>query len=47
MQHEAPIEGSNTEVVMQTAEILGLNWDEHISDANDALYARHYNISID
>jgi adenylate cyclase class 2 len=38
------IEGKSSEAVQKTAELLGLDWNEHIVKSNDFLYARHLGI---
>lgn len=38
------IEGKSEEAVKKTASLLSLNWDEHIVQSNDHLYAQHWNI---
>lgn len=38
------IEGKSSEAVQKTAELLGLDWNEHIVQSNDHLYVRHLGI---
>lgn len=38
------IEGKSRGVVQDTAELLGLDWDEHTVQSNDYLYAKHLGI---
>lgn len=38
------IEGKDSSAVKKTAKALNLNWDEHIVQSNDYLYAQHFNI---
>lgn len=38
------IEGKSSEAVQKTAELLGLDWNEHIVQSNDHLYAQHWNM---
>lgn len=38
------IEGKSEEAVKKTASLLSLNWDEHIVQSNDHLYAKHWNL---
>lgn len=38
------IEGKSAEAVQKTAELLGLDWNEHIIQSNDYLYAKHLGI---
>lgn len=38
------IEGKSEEAVKKTATLLGLDWNEHIVQSNDYLYAQHWNM---
>jgi len=38
------IEGESSEAVQKTAELLGLDWSEHIVQSNDYLYAQYLGI---
>lgn len=38
------IEGKSEDAVEKTAASLGLNWDEHIIESNDHLYAKHWGL---
>lgn len=38
------IEGKSEDAVKKTAALLNLNWNEHIVESNDFLYANHFNI---
>lgn len=38
------IEGKSSEAVQKAAELLGLDWNEHIVQSNDHLYVRHLGI---
>jgi len=38
------IEGDSSEAVQTTAELLGLDWNKHVVQSNDYLYAQHLGI---
>jgi len=41
------IEGASEATVQTTAVLLGFDWDKHIVQSNDYLYAQHYGINRD
>lgn len=41
------IEGKSEEAVKKTAALLNFDWNEHIVESNDYLYAKHWNIDRD